>query len=160
MIYLRIINNGVPPPGKEEAISSNLTLTDDYFDMEGKRIDITKLTQGTDFRAVLTVRNPGLLGYYDNLAVTSMFPPGWEIHNERLFNTSGEARSFNYQDIRDDRVITYFGLSPRQTKKITIRLNAAYAGRFYMPSIKAEEMYKNDIQVLIPGKWIEVKARE
>jgi hypothetical protein len=56
--------------------------------------------------------------------------------------------------------MTYFSLPSNQSKTFTIRLNAAYRGKFYLPSVKAEEMYKNDVQVLIPGRISTVTDRE
>lgn len=156
ILFVRIINSGLPKPGQEQAISKNLDVRVTYTDMEGTRINPDKLDQGMDFKAIYTVRNPGTMGRLENVALTTIFPSGWEIHNERLFTTSNTTQSFTYQDIRDDRVMTYFSLNSNQTKTFEVRLNAAYRGSYYLPSIKAEEMYINDVQVVIPGKWIEV----
>jgi len=41
--------------------------------------DPTKLEQGTDFIAEVTVINPGSLVKYDNMALTQIFPSGWEF---------------------------------------------------------------------------------
>jgi len=154
--FVRIINSGLPEPGKEQAMKKNLDIMVQYVDMEGRRIDPARIPQGTDFKMVCQVHHPGGLGYYHNVALTTMFPSGWEIHNERLFNTSSENESFDYQDIRDDRIMTYFGLRENRSITVTVRLNAAYRGRFYLPSIQGEEMYMNDVQTVIPGQWIEV----
>ena len=160
MMFVRIINTGMPTPGEEKAMENNLRVQVYYTDMEENRLSPEQITQGTDFRAVYRVYNPGTMGHLDNVALTTMFPPGWEIHNERLFNTASNDESFTYQDIRDDRVMTYFSLPPNKSNTFTIRLNAAYQGRFYLPAVQAEEMYKNDVQTVIPGKWVEVVARK
>lgn len=160
MMFVRLINTGLPKPGEEEAIENNLRVQVYYTDMDDNRLSPEKVTQGTDFRAVYRIYNPGTAGYLDNVALTTIFPPGWEIHNERLFNTGNEDASYDYQDIRDDRVMTYFSLPSNATKTFSIRLNAAYEGRYYLPSVKAEEMYKNDVQAVIPGKWVTVPSRD
>jgi uncharacterized protein YfaS (alpha-2-macroglobulin family) len=113
-----------------------------------------------DFKAVYNISNPGTLGNLDHLALTVIYPSGWEIHNERMFNTMGQMSSFDYQDVRDDRVLTYFGLRGGNKVQYTVRLNAAYRGRFYLPSVQVEEMYRNDVQALVPGRWVEVKKME
>jgi len=41
--------------------------------LNNKTIDVTKLNQGTDFVAVVTVYNPGMMDYRD-LALTQIFP--------------------------------------------------------------------------------------
>ncbi len=159
MAFVRIINTGLPESGKEEAVQKNLAVSVSYYTLDDRQIDISNIEQGTDFKAVYKVTNPGILGHYENVALTTMFPSGWEIHNERLFNTGTEKQSFRYQDVRDDRVMTYFSLLPGRSKIFTIRLNAAYRGAYYLPAIQAEEMYKKDVQVVIPGQWIEVTNR-
>jgi len=160
MVFARMVQSGTPPPGMENAENSNLDVSVEYRDMDDRLLDISQLTQGTDFKAVYTVRNPGRLGTYRTLALTTIFPSGWEIHNERLFTTLNTIEPFDYRDFRDDRIMTYFMLSANQGVKFTIRLNAAYSGKFYLPSIKAEEMYRKDIRVLVPGKWVEVLSKE
>ncbi len=160
ILFARIINTGLPLPGQEELMRKNLNVTVSYQTLDGQRISVAEIEQGTDFKAVYKVLNPGSLGYFNNVALTTIFPSGWEIHNERLFSTSNQYQAFEYQDIRDDRVMTYFSLGSNNSKTFTVRLNAAYKGKFYLPSIKAEEMYKYDVQTVLPGKWIEVKGRE
>jgi len=128
--------------------------------MEGNRVSPGNILQGTDLKAVYRIYNPGTMGYLDNVALTTIFPSGWEIHNERMFSTTNSNQNFTYQDIRDDRVMTYFSLPGNQSKTFSIRLNAAYKGKYYLPSIKAEEMYKNNVQVVVPGMWIEVVGRD
>jgi uncharacterized protein YfaS (alpha-2-macroglobulin family) len=41
-----------------------------------------------------------------------------------------------------------------------VLLNAAYQGRFYLPSVLAEAMYDNNIQAVEKGFWVEVKKQE
>lgn len=157
-LFVRIVNTGLPAPGEETAVKSNLGLTVRYTDMEGHNLSPASLKRGTDFKAVYTVYNPGTMGPLPNVALTTRFPPGWEIYNERLLGTGESHQSFSYQDVRDDRVMTYFSIPPNQSKSFTIRLNAAYKGRYYLPAVKVGEMYMQDVQAVIPGRWIEVHA--
>ncbi|RPI43673.1 MAG: hypothetical protein EHM46_03765, partial [Bacteroidetes bacterium] len=160
LIYLRIINTGIPLPGNEQPVSRHLSVEVEYLDLQDQPLDIERLTQGTDFKAVYTVINPGTLGSLENLALTCIFPSGWEIHNERMFTTTTGNTEFDYQDIRDDRVMTYFSLPAGGKVSFTVRLNAAYGGRYYLPSVQAEAMYRGDVQVLLPGRWTEVERNE
>jgi len=160
LVYMRVIQTGVPLPGRETAVAQHLAVDVDYLDMGDHPIDAGRLSQGTDFKVVYTITNPGTLGNLEHVALTTIFPSGWEIHNTRLFSTSGETSPFDYQDIRDDRVMTYFELPGRSSITFTVRLNAAYGGRFYLPSVQAEEMYRNDVQVLVPGMWTDVELHE
>jgi alpha-2-macroglobulin len=90
------------------------------------------LNQGADLFLNVTVKHPGMRGPYRQLALTTIFPSGWEILNRRLSDMPDQQQqSFDYQDIRDDRVYTYFGLSSGESRTFRIALNAAYKGRFY-----------------------------
>jgi hypothetical protein len=62
-----------------------------------------------------------------------------------------------YQDIRDDRVYSYFDLEPNHSLTFRIRLNASYLGRFYLPSVICEAMYDHTIGSCRHGQWVEIK---
>lgn len=156
-LYVRVSSTGIPLAGEEKSYISNLGLRVEYRDMDGNRIDITSLKQGTDFIAVVNITNPGTLGYYSDMALTQIFPSGWEIQNMRMFGSNiGNFDNPSYQDIRDDRIYSYFDLSPNRAMSIGVKLTATYAGKFYLPGISCGAMYRDDISALVPGKWIEV----
>lgn len=134
-------------------------MTVTYKNNAGEQINPTNLQQGTDFIAEVTVINPGTRGYYNQLALSVIFPSGWEIKNKRINDAPEITASslFTYQDIRDDRVYTFFDLSQNQRKTFTFNLNASYVGKFYLPAIYCEAMYDNTINASTAGKWVEVK---
>jgi len=70
--------------------------------------------------------------------------------------TSDSGDKSRYQDIRDDRVYTYFDIAKNKTKTYKVILNAAYLGRFYLPTVYCEAMYDNDINASKAGQWVEV----
>jgi hypothetical protein len=157
-LFVRLSLHGVPYAGEEKSMSQNLKLQVNYKDLNGNPVDVKNLEQGTDFLATVTIYNPGILDYYKNLALTQIFPSGWEIQNQRLFESNTESYSMpEYQDFRDDRVYTFFYLSRNESKTFVIKLNAAYKGRFYLPGILCEEMYRGDIRAVEAGGWVEVK---
>lgn len=126
--------------------------------MDGVALDISKIKQGTDFIAEVNVFNPGIKGDYEQMALSQIFPSGWEIHNTRLFGTDNKLKPsvFTYQDIRDDRVYTYFDIKKNLRHTYYVFLNASYTGRYFMPSTYCEAMYDASISSRIPGKWVEV----
>ncbi|MBL7891110.1 MAG: hypothetical protein JNL63_00660, partial [Bacteroidia bacterium] len=83
---------------------------------------------------------------------------GWEIHNVRMDETESTVKTDipTYQDIRDDRVYTYFDIPGNTTMKFRVVLNASYTGKFYLPTVACEAMYDNTISARKPGKWVEV----
>lgn len=157
-LYVRMIMNGIPESGYETETKSNLGLTVRYTDLKGNSINPEKIKQGTDLVAEVTVTHPGERRKYEQLALAQLFPSGWEIHNARFFESGSNKRApaIDYQDIRDDRVYTYFSLSPNETKIFRIQLNAAYLGSYYLPAVSCEAMYDRSIYAREKGKWIQV----
>jgi uncharacterized protein YfaS (alpha-2-macroglobulin family) len=155
-VYIQISATGTPVEGQETASENKIRLRVSFSD--GKSvIDPVKLKQGTDFYAIVDVINISPAGeLYSNIALTQIFPSGWEIMNSRLLGIESDEGTDNYDycDIRDDRVYTYFSL--QNQKQFKVKLNAAYAGKFYLPATKVEAMYDGTISANSTGKWVEV----
>ncbi len=64
----------------------------------------------------------------------------------------------DYQDIRDDRVYSYFALRHGETKTVEVLVNASYLGRYYLPMVSVEPMYDATINARAKGQWVEVLA--
>ncbi len=163
LLYVRTVRTGTPLPGAESPANNGLAVDVRYQTMSGEPLEAKSLEQGTDFQAVVTIQHPGIRGHYQELALTQVFPSGWEIRNSRLEGTESaqENSAFEYQDIRDDRVMTYFDLSSRQQATYRVFLNASYIGRFYMPPTTCSAMYDNTVNARSEGQWIQVvKAGE
>lgn len=155
-LYLKITTEGSPQIGDQSSKASNLKISVKYKDMFGKEIVPEKLSQGTEFKAEITVSNPGKKGIYKELVLNQIFPSGWEIHNARMDGDEDENVPYRHLDIRDDRVYTYFDLAPNESKVFKVQLNATFMGKFYLPTIYAEAMYDYSIRAQLPGKWVEV----
>lgn len=138
---VQLLNDTLP------AMSNNLRIDVKYTDLGGSPISVANVRQGTDFMAVVTIGNISGTSDYSNLALTHIIPSGWEIYNERMVVPGGTAtRNYTYQDIRDDRVLTYFDLERGESKIFTVRLQATYAGNFVLPAIQCEAMYDANAQ--------------
>jgi uncharacterized protein YfaS (alpha-2-macroglobulin family) len=160
-IYVTKTISGKPLQEIATAEEKNLKLSVKYQTIDGKAIDVSRLSQGTDFEAVVTVTNPGLMGDYENLALEQIFPSGWEIINLRyatsdLSGTSGES-SYDYRDIRDDRVFTFFSLPANRSATYKVSLNAAYAGKYFLAGTSCSAMYENNMYARENGRWVEVE---
>ena len=142
-----------------EAVENGLRLQINYKGTNGEPIEPESIQQGTDFLAEVTVYNPGSQGDLQQLALTQVVPSGWEITNTRLQGTSDfyQQSAYDYQDTRDDRVLTYFDLPAGERKTFTVVLNATYAGRFYQPGVYCEAMYDNTLNVRTEGQWVKVE---
>jgi uncharacterized protein YfaS (alpha-2-macroglobulin family) len=157
-LFVRLITEGTPARGNEEEESNSLNIDITYTNTDGAAIDPSQLQQGTEFIATVTVSNPGTRGSYKNMAINQIFPSGWEINNLRLDDSESKLGGDKptYQDIRDDRVYTYFDLNAGQRKTFQVSLTASYAGTYYLPAVSCEAMYDRSIYARKKGQVVEV----
>lgn len=157
-LFVRIISTGTPARGQEQPGQSNLLLTTAYTDAKGNPVNPATLAQGTEFFANVIVKNPGIRGLYQNLALTQIFPSGWEINNLRLTDDENAVKADygDYQDIRDDRVYTYFSLGPGVSRTFKTILTAGYSGTYYLPAVSCEAMYDNSVYAREKGQVVQV----
>ncbi len=139
--HMQLLNDTLP------AMSNNLRIEVKYTDLNGTPISVENIKQGTDFMVTVVVGNISGTTDYSNLALTHIIPSGWEIYNERIMNPEVvSAKNYTYQDIRDDRVLTYFDLQRGESKKFIVRMQATYAGNFVLPAVQCEAMYDSSAQ--------------
>ncbi|MFN4290177.1 MAG: alpha-2-macroglobulin family protein [Permianibacter sp.] len=158
-LYLNLVNRGVPPAGSETAGSDSLALSVHFSDGAGNSVDPSRIRQGQDFRAKVTVRNTALREL-QNIALSQIVPGGWEIINTRTAAVAApvEESAFDYRDVRDDRVHTYFSLKSGESRSFVLVFNAAYPGRYYLPGWHVEAMYDAKRYARNAGQWVEVVA--
>ncbi|HUQ12203.1 MAG TPA: MG2 domain-containing protein [Steroidobacteraceae bacterium] len=177
-LYVAAAVRAIARSGEEDAAANGLAVDIRYTSADGDPVDVSKLPQGMDLIAQITIRNTSRRSV-DNLALTQMFPGGWEIRNDRLENvdTAGERagtdargrfwwvpsewrdrqrREAEYTDIRDDRVLRYFSLNADESIFFETRLNTAYLGRYYLPGVGVEAMYDANLYARQRGQWVEV----
>ncbi|GJQ06907.1 membrane protein [Capnocytophaga cynodegmi] len=160
-LYARLISSGVLPVGKELPMQNGLAITTTYRDKNGNWVDVSQLRQSTELIASIEVKNltneP-----IENVALTQIIPSGWEIINTRFtdYGDTEQSSYIDYTDFRDDRANFYFPLKGNQVKVIKLKINASYAGRYYLPGTFAEAMYNNRYNTRTEGKWVEVYRGE
>ncbi len=161
ILYATIIVNGQPLMGEETSDEEDLNMSVQFVDLKGETINTTQIPQGTDFAAKVTISNPGNRGInYEEMALTQIFPSGWEILNTRMSNLDyfKDANTPEYLDVKDDRVYAYFDINKKKTHTYMVQLNAAYQGTYYLPAITCEAMYDNTIYARSEGQWVKVVA--
>lgn len=155
-LFVRLIGYTKPIEDKAPTVYKGVNLYVSYTDVNGSPIDARSLRQGTEFYANVTVQN--VSGQYlTDMALSLIFPSGWEIFNQRLFDVGDDTKNFTYQDIRDDRVLTYFNINAGYSLSFKVRLQASYCGRFIHPSVICEAMYNPEYQSRLAGGWLEVR---
>ncbi|MCC6369488.1 MAG: hypothetical protein IT236_00640, partial [Bacteroidia bacterium] len=158
ILFARAVSRGKPPIGEEKEAGENIAISVVYKDLAGNPINSAEIEQGTNFLMSVNIRNLGLVGEIKNLALMSYIPSGWEIHNSRMDDNEAAMKNspYTYQDVKDDKVLTYFDLAIRESRTFNLMLNASYEGRYYLPAISAEAMYDNTVFARNKGQWINV----
>ena len=162
-VYARLVARGTPAPGAEKTRSEGLALAARFLDASGSTIDPSRAALGDDLIVEIAIRNTSGQDLSD-LALSFRAPSGWEISNLRLGadaeGTAAQADGlFDYQDIRDDRVLTYFALRRTETRRFKLYVNKTYDGEFFLPALVAEAMYKPEVFAVLPGRALERPAQ-
>jgi uncharacterized protein YfaS (alpha-2-macroglobulin family) len=158
-LYAKFVIRGQPLSESNVSNNSKIQMEVQYTDISGNPIDINNLKHGVQFYSKVSIRHLGRTREnYENMALSQIFPSGWEIQNVRVEGQLNVSKSspFAYQDIRDDRVNTFFNLNYNQSVVYYILLNASYAGNYVMPIINCEAMYDNSIYANISGGMVKV----
>lgn len=155
-LSVRQINSAAPVKPVTTASMSGLEMNIRYVSNTGTTVHLSDLKQGQDITADITVRNTGVTGKYNELALVYMVPSGFEIINERLSGNTNAYQGAEYVDIRDDRFYLYFSLEQGQSKTFKFKFNTAYAGKYLVPAIVCSAMYDNSITAILPGGVAEI----
>ena len=158
-LFARWIQQGKPKMDQWKSESENLSMKTKYTTMEGAPLDITSIKVGTDFIVQTTVTNPATRkSNVRDIALHQVFPSGWEIQNDRISGAQTIVKNdqYDYRDIRDVRVYTFFNLNGRSSKTFRTVLTATYPGQYYMPDNKCEAMYDKEIRAREAGQIVNV----
>ena len=156
-LFVRQINSSAPLEVVKEKVMSGMSMSVRYYNDKGTPLNIEQLQQGEDITTEITIKNTGLTGTYQELALNYPVPSGFEIINDRLTGNTSAWKEAEYVDIRDDRFYVYFSLEQNQSKTFRFRCNAAFRGEYMLPAIYCSAMYDNSIQVILPGGKVKIE---
>ena len=118
-----------------------------FVDENGRDINSFKL--GDMIYAKILLKNRDKL---ENIAIVQRTPSCFEIVNERLFSstrptTVQNSKNFypSYQDIRDDRVLTFINLAKNSLTTFFVPLRVTTKGECQIPASFCEAMYDSRI---------------
>ena len=165
VLFVEISNTGIPEPGNEKAENSVISAEIKFY-QNGKDVSPKNLKQGADITAVITVKNNGD-EYLDRLAITEMFPSGWEVLSGISDDSNGgydddddyyysSGGYIKYTDVRDDRKFTYFSLSSHRSIQFRTQLTATYAGTYYLPGLDVRDLDNPRVFAKTKGMMVEV----
>jgi hypothetical protein len=159
-LYASVTQRGIANAGNEQPMAEGLNLQAELLDKQGNpvwnaAIPLTepalKLQQGQDYTLNVTVTNTGAAAL-KHLALSTLLPSGVEIGTA----SDDKPAGITYQDVRDDRVLSYFDLAAGESKTVTLKLNAAFLGEFYFPAISSEAMYQPAVRARTAGLAVKI----
>ncbi|MBD3315128.1 MAG: hypothetical protein GF344_05030, partial [Chitinivibrionales bacterium] len=161
-LFVTLFTEGIPLEYQVETAYHGLALQRNFYDEEGRSITVDNRQQGKAFWVVYRVKSQYSQPLQE-LALSSIFPAGWEIINTRL---TGEtlpawvrktgAGTGDYMDIRDDRVNWFFDLPAGDESVFAVKINPTFKGTFVLPPISVEAMYSPEFYARIQGGEVEV----
>ncbi|MBD3421598.1 MAG: hypothetical protein GF398_15895 [Chitinivibrionales bacterium] len=162
-LYVSLFEEGIPLEDVITTEQQGLELTRNFYDEDGNPIALDRIGQGDQFWVRYRVQS-ATQEQLEELALSSVFPSGWEIINPRMENIEPPQWVKNidpsrgkYMDIRDDRVNWFFDLDYRGQANFVIQCNASFAGTFRYPPVTVEPMYSPESYARIVSQTVKVK---
>ena len=156
VLFVRMMNTGTPPSTTLKDDQNMLNMTVRYVDGDGNTVEEDKLQFGRDYKIKITVKNTDNTSKLNNLALSTFFPSGCEIQNTRMVG-GPDVNQSDYEDIKDDKIYTYFSLNPMQSKDFVYTFTTSFKGSYVHPGVYCEAMYDASIYALRAGKIIKVE---
>ncbi|WP_413993081.1 MG2 domain-containing protein [Labrys okinawensis] len=151
------------PTVPEPQSSNGMNLTRDYFTLDGKPADPTRVQQNTRLVVVLSAGRPGD-DQTGNFLLVDRLPAGFEIENPNLVAT-GETGSLSWlkdltdvthSEFRDDRFVAAF---TDQAMKVAYIVRAIAPGHYTLPGSTVEDMYQPDRNATLATTTMSVTER-
>jgi uncharacterized protein YfaS (alpha-2-macroglobulin family) len=162
-VYVTLFEEGIPIEDRIKTEHKGIELNRNFYTNEGLPIAVDQRQQGESFWVVYRVKN-AIYDQLSELALSSIFPSGWEIINPRI---SGETlpswiknlrpSSGDFMDIRDDRVNWFFNLPAYNDRVFVIKINPSFKGTYRLPPVSLEAMYSPEYFAHIEGGTVTVK---
>lgn len=165
LLYITALSSTHLPAGTEKPEQNKIRLNVQYLNANGHVVSPDTLKQNDHVSIRTSIRNV-TKNKINNIVLSIPIPTGWEIVNDRLTASKAEDTStsndflFDYQDIKDSFVYTYFDLESNETAVFTVESIIAYHGSYFIPAIYAQAMYDYDCKALHPGQKLERRLKK
>ena len=162
-LFVTMMVEGVPVESRVQTEHHGLMLTRHFYDDDGRPITIDQCAQGRPFWVVYTVQSQHSEAL-ENLALSSLFPAGWEVVNLRLTGQQPPAwveamqlSDYDFMDLRDDRVNWFFDLQANRPHRYAVKINPSFKGDFILPPVSVEGMYSPEFYARIKAGRVTVQ---
>ncbi|MCK5149095.1 hypothetical protein KAR48_20230 [bacterium] len=161
-LFVTLMVEGIPIESRINTNHNGIVLTRNFYDEEGRPMLVDTISQGTPFWAVYRIQSQHATSI-ENLALSALFPAGWEIVNLRLTGQQPphwvEAMNlseYDFKDIRDDRVNWFFNLPATGHHTFAVKINPSFKGEYVLPPVTVEGMYSPEFYARIKGSRVTV----
>ena len=162
-LFISLFVEGIPLGSRIRSESSGLVLRRNFYDEDGHPVTIDTREQGKPFWVIYNIGSQ-YGETIENVALSSVFPAGWEIINTRLTGEplpgwveDHQLNRADYMDIRDDRVNWFLDLRNGSQRNFGVKINPSFKGTFALPPVVAEAMYSPDVYARIKGGTVLVE---
>ena len=151
---------GVPSSGEFKPSDQGISIRREFLSQTGEKLNAERVQQGDLVVVKLTLDTLGEA--LDNLVVEDLLPAGWEVENPDLATSKildwvkAETDWCVHRELRDDRVLLFTGaVSGSIDYYYTVR--AVTPGKFVLPPVRVEAMYRPEVFSVNGGGVVEVK---
>ncbi len=162
-MFISLVREGIPLEDRIKTERKNMEITRNFYDDDGNPITLADIKQGEPFWVRYRVQGT-TSEKVENIALSSMFPSGWEIINYRLegleypqWIRNFGASDGTYMDIRDDRVNWFFDLRGSGSVNFVTKINPSFKGTYRLPPVSVEAMYSPDYFARLAGDKVTVE---
>jgi uncharacterized protein YfaS (alpha-2-macroglobulin family) len=162
-LFISIMEEGVPLESKIKDAGQGLQLTRNFYDEGGQRMGIGDIRKDKAFWVHYRVSNTSGQDLAE-LALSSVFPAGWEIASQRVGDQEMPQwvrnlgpQSGKFMDIRDDRINWFFDMRSGDAMDFVAKLNPTFEGEYTLPPIVVEAMYSPEFYGHLAGGRVSVK---
>jgi alpha-2-macroglobulin len=162
-LWRELIVQGMPKDAPSD-MEQGLTLTKEYFDLDGKSVDVSRLHQND--RIIVSLRGVSTDREDHHVALIDLLPSGWEIEAPIQDDSDdgflGPLSRTNMEEARDDRFVAAFDLDQSQFVFRTVlpgqqdaldrgEFHLAYLvrvvtpGNFTLPEAVVQDMYRPQV---------------
>ncbi len=162
-VYVSLQVEGIPVTDRIRTETQGILVDRKFYNEEGYPISVKDLEQGKSFWVIYKVKSE-YVGTLEELALSSIFPAGWEIINHRVngeelpqWVKKNNPASGDYMDIRDDRINWFFDLPKYREVVFAAHLNPTFKGTYRIPPVVVEAMYSPEYYARLAGDETVVK---
>lgn len=146
--------------GENSAFSNKISLDRAFYDEKGNKISPSEIGSGQTFYMRISASLNEGANYVSNIALTQILPSGWEVSNTLLDDNTPsfiKNSSYDFIDVRDDKIMWFFSLNKNRTHHLYIKLNAITPGSYTLSGAYVEAMYDDTYRALSESEKVVVK---